>query len=189
MLLSYNEAVLQKNLFKEHLFSIHDIYKKSVIAKSCFKVVIRECNSRIKTLQHILEWKWTFAVLLIMLIMPSFVFLTIRMFHAVNANANDENVRTEMFKTKGNTRVLLTENTTYVYSRSVISFANKCLSDPYCCLASYSKETSTCRIDSSRSCCTETEHQRDGGIFDESLIIIVSLNIYVLQWYACMWIC
>lgn len=87
-------------------------------------------------------------------------FITICMFHAVNANANDESVRSEMFKTKGNTRVLLTENTTDVYSRSVISCANKCLSDPHCCLASYSKETSTCRIDSSRSCCTETEPQR-----------------------------
>lgn len=86
-------------------------------------------------------------------------FITLRMFHAGNANANDGNVRTEMFKIKGNTRVLLTENTTDVYSRSMISCADKCFSDPQCCLASYSKGTSTCRIDSSRSCCTETEPQ------------------------------
>ncbi|CAG2196643.1 unnamed protein product [Mytilus edulis] len=32
-----------------------------------------------------------------------------------------------------------------------------CLSDPQCCLASYSKGASTCRIDTSERCCGETE--------------------------------
>ncbi|XP_052067182.1 perlucin-like protein [Mytilus californianus] len=39
----------------------------------------------------------------------------------------------------------------------MISCAHICLSDHHCCMASFSKGTSTCRIDSSGRCCVETK--------------------------------
>ncbi|CAG2196658.1 unnamed protein product [Mytilus edulis] len=68
-------------------------------------------------------------------------------------NAIDE----ETFETKGSTIIVQTENTTDVYCQSIIGCADMCLSDPQCCLASYSKAASTCRIDTSERCCAETE--------------------------------
>lgn len=72
-------------------------------------------------------------------------------------NANDEDVISETFKTKGSTRIFQTENTTDVYCRSIFACAGICLSDSQCCVASYSKAASTCRIDTSERCCAETE--------------------------------
>ncbi|CAG2213936.1 unnamed protein product [Mytilus edulis] len=72
-------------------------------------------------------------------------------------NAIDEDVISETFKTKGSTRIFQTENTTDVYCRSIFACAGICLSDSQCCVASYSKAASTCRIDTSERCCAETE--------------------------------
>lgn len=72
-------------------------------------------------------------------------------------NAKNEDVRSGSFKTKGSTIILQSENTTDVYSMSLISCADMCLSDPQCCVASYLKGTSTCRIDTSARCCVETK--------------------------------
>lgn len=74
-------------------------------------------------------------------------FLTISIVNVVNANDKDIIIGT--FKTKGNTRVRLTGNTTDVYSKSLIACAGMCLTNPQCCLASYSKGTSACRFDTS----------------------------------------
>lgn len=82
-------------------------------------------------------------------------FLTISIINVVNTNDKDINIGT--FKTTGNTRVRLTGNTTDVYSKSLIACAGMCLSDPHCCLASYAKGTSTCRLDTSGRCCIEAE--------------------------------
>ncbi|CAC5416567.1 unnamed protein product [Mytilus coruscus] len=72
-------------------------------------------------------------------------------------NAIDEDVISETFKTKGSTRIVQTENTSDVYCKSIIACADMCLSIPQCCLVSYSKGTSTCRIDTSERYCVETE--------------------------------
>ncbi|CAC5416553.1 Fibrinogen-like protein A,Ryncolin-4,Angiopoietin-related protein 7,Ficolin-1-B,Techylectin-5A,Ficolin-2,Ryncolin-1,Tenascin-R,Fibrinogen-like protein 1,Angiopoietin-1,Tenascin-X,Fibrinogen C domain-containing protein 1-A,Ryncolin-3,Tenascin,Techylectin-like protein,Fibrinogen C domain-containing protein 1,Ryncolin-2,Angiopoietin-related protein 6,Techylectin-5B,Angiopoietin-related protein 2,Angiopoietin-2,Microfibril-associated glycoprotein 4,Ficolin-1-A,Ficolin-1,Fibrinogen C domain-containing protein 1 len=82
-------------------------------------------------------------------------FITTLTFTVVNAI--DEDVRSETFQTKGSTRIVQTENTIDVYCKSIIACAGMCLSDPQCCLASYSKGVSTCRIDTSELCCVETE--------------------------------
>lgn len=135
----------------EHLFNI---YKKSFITKSYFRFDARVSNSR-SSILHLRIWMkmdiycFTYCAFICI--------ITIRLFYAVNANANDETIRTEIYTTKGNTKVLLTENTTDVYSRSMISCANTCFLNPQCCTASYLKETSTCRIDTSSSCCTKIE--------------------------------
>ncbi|VDH92656.1 Hypothetical predicted protein [Mytilus galloprovincialis] len=77
------------------------------------------------------------------------------------AHAIVEDIRSVKFRIKGNTSIRQTENTTDVYSKSLISCADIRLSDPQCCMTSYSKETSTCRIDTSKSerCSNETEPQ------------------------------
>lgn len=72
-------------------------------------------------------------------------------------NAIDEDVISGTFNTRGSTIIPQTENTTDVYSKSLISCAGMCLSNPQCCVASYSKVTSTCRIDNSERCCDENE--------------------------------
>lgn len=82
-------------------------------------------------------------------------FILIRIANVVNAN--DKDITFGTFKTKDSTRVRLTGNTTDVYSKSLITCAGMCLSDHQCCRASYSKGTSTCRLDTSGRCCIEAE--------------------------------
>lgn len=72
-------------------------------------------------------------------------------------NAVNKDVKFEKFKTKDRTLILETDNSTDVYSESLFSCAGICLSDPHCCVASYSKGASTCRMDTSERCCVETE--------------------------------
>lgn len=72
-------------------------------------------------------------------------------------NTNSEDGKKELFKTKGGTIILQTENSTDVYSKSLILCTGLCLSNPKCCVASYSKGASMCRIDISERCCVETE--------------------------------
>lgn len=91
-------------------------------------------------------------------------FITTLKFTVVNAIG--DNVRSEKFKHQSSTVFIQTENTTDVYSESMISCAGICLSDPRCCVASYSKGTSTCRIDTSEQCCVGKE-PNDGWKFIE----------------------
>ncbi|CAG2251238.1 unnamed protein product [Mytilus edulis] len=85
-------------------------------------------------------------------------------------NSNGEDVISETFKTKGSTRILQTDKTTDVYSKSIISCADICLSDPQCCVASYSKGTSTCRTDTLSAALLTPNPLTDGGLFNETLI-------------------
>lgn len=72
-------------------------------------------------------------------------------------NANNEDGKEKRFKTKGGTIIHQTENSSDVYSESLILCASLCLSNPKCYVASYSKGRSMCRIDISERCCVETE--------------------------------
>ncbi|CAG2248499.1 unnamed protein product [Mytilus edulis] len=93
-------------------------------------------------------------------------FITSRFKKAVNAN--DENVRGKTFKIEGSTRLLQTENTTDTYSESMVACAVLCLIDHRCCVASFDRGTSICRIDSSGRCNIVTEPQAEWWIIRRS---------------------
>lgn len=48
------------------------------------------------------------------------------------------------------------QNTTDVYSKSCLICAMMCSSQDKCCVASFSPETSTCRLDTTENCCVAT---------------------------------
>ncbi|CAG2206482.1 unnamed protein product [Mytilus edulis] len=83
-------------------------------------------------------------------------------------NAKDGNVRGQALKIEGHTRVLQTENTTDTYSVSMVVCAVLCLIDPRCCVASFDRGTSTCRIDSSGRCNIVTEPYAEWRIIRRS---------------------
>ncbi|CAG2225663.1 unnamed protein product [Mytilus edulis] len=62
------------------------------------------------------------------------------------------------YQTTGSTRALWSENTIDVDSTSMIECALLCLSNQQCCFASFCTNTSTCRIDTSETCCINTEN-------------------------------
>ncbi|CAG2225662.1 unnamed protein product [Mytilus edulis] len=83
--------------------------------------------------------------------------ITVCLLYAVNINAKD----VESFQTKGSTRAIRSVNTSDFDSTSLLVCAQKCLSHRQCCVASFSKGTSTCRLDTSEKCCIDTE-TKDG---------------------------
>ncbi|CAG2204147.1 unnamed protein product [Mytilus edulis] len=83
--------------------------------------------------------------------------ITVCLLYAVNINAKD----VEAFQTEGSTRAIRSLSTSDFHCKSLLICAQTCLSNRQCCVASFSKETSTCRLDISEKCCIDTE-TKDG---------------------------
>ncbi|VDI53194.1 Hypothetical predicted protein, partial [Mytilus galloprovincialis] len=83
--------------------------------------------------------------------------ITACLLYAVNINAKD----VESFQTKRSARATRSVDTSDFDSTSLLVCAQKCLSNRKCCVASFSKGTSTCRLDTSEKCCIDTE-TKDG---------------------------
>lgn len=81
-------------------------------------------------------------------------FITLCMLNLVNTNA----MEAKSYQTTSSTRALWSKNTIDVDSTSMIECALLCLSNQQCCLTSFCTETSTCRIDTSETCCIDTEN-------------------------------
>ncbi|CAG2243767.1 CLEC3A [Mytilus edulis] len=83
--------------------------------------------------------------------------ITVCLLYAVNINAKD----VESFQTEGSTRAIRSLSTSDFHCKSLLICAQTCLSNRQCCVASFSKGTSTCRLDISEKCCIDTE-TKDG---------------------------
>ncbi|CAG2193807.1 unnamed protein product [Mytilus edulis] len=62
------------------------------------------------------------------------------------------------FTITGNRTFKSSHDTTDVYSESHLMCAMMCSSQDKCCVASFSQETSTCRLDTTDNCCVATDH-------------------------------
>lgn len=80
-------------------------------------------------------------------------FITTWLSNSVQANVKEF----KSFQTTCSTRALESKSTLDVDSVSMIECALLCLSSRQCCLASFSGEKSTCRIDKSEKCEIGTE--------------------------------
>ena len=83
--------------------------------------------------------------------------ITVCLLYTVNINAKD----VESFQTEGSTRAIRSLSTSDFHCKSLLICAQTCLSNRQCCVVSFSKETSTCRLDISEKCCIDTE-TKDG---------------------------